>query len=223
MVAVGFSPRINQQRATRRGATHEGSKATVAPRREACESPPWAEAHGYLHGVAPRLPDLSGCSFNETALELDEQFERAADEVFAPLGGAAFFPGLPDGFVRIDLFVAEGDEREDGVVDLHFLGARGVRGAGGFPCGGDAEFVFEFDDDALGGFFPDAFGLGEERGVAGDDGGFEGADGGAAEDIKGGLRADAADVSDEQSEEIALGGRHEAVKDVRVFADLEVC
>ena len=44
----------------------------------------------------------------------------------------------------------------------------------------------------------------------------------AAEHVERGLRADAADVVDEQAEKIALRRGHEAEEDVRVFADLEV-
>ena len=122
----------------------------------------------------------------------------------------------------VGLFVAEGDEGEDGVVELGLGGGGGVGGAGDLPGGGDADFVFEFDDDALGSFFADAFGFGEEGGVAGDDGGFELEDADAGEDVEGGLWADAADVGGEEAEEVALGGGGEAVEDVGVFADLEV-
>ena len=61
-----------------------------------------------------------------------------------------------DGFVGLGLLVAEGDEGEDGVVDVLFLGREALLRRGGFPCGGDADFVAQFDDDALGGFFADA-------------------------------------------------------------------
>ena len=122
----------------------------------------------------------------------------------------------------VGLFVAEGDEGEDGVVELGLGGGGGVGGAGGLPGGGDADFVFQLDDDALGGFFADAFGFGQKGGVAGDDGGFELEDADAGEDVEGGLWADAADVGGEEAEEVALGGGGEAVEDVGVFADLEV-
>ena len=144
------------------------------------------------------------------------------DEILGAGGAAGLFLDGFDGFVGLDLFITEGDEGEDGVVEQALGGRGGVGGAGGFPGGGDADFVLELDDDALGGFFPDAFGPGERGGVAADDGGFEHGDANAAEDIEGGPRPDAADVGDEEAEEVALGGGGEAVKDVGVFADLEV-
>src|SRR5688500_14664589 len=44
----------------------------------------------------------------------------------------------------------------------------------------------------------------------------------SAQDREGKLRADAADVVDEEAEEVALRRGHEAVKNVRVFADMEM-
>ena len=44
----------------------------------------------------------------------------------------------------------------------------------------------------------------------------------AAEDIERGLWPDAANVGDEEAEEVALSGGGKAVEDVGVFADLEV-
>ncbi len=156
------------------------------------------------------------------AFSSDQDLQGRAHEVLGGHGRAAFFLGLFDRLVGIDLFVTEGDEGEDGVGDARFLGGGGEGGAGGFPGGGDADFVLQFDDDALGGFFADAFGFGEQAGVAIHDGGFEVRDADAAEDVEGGLRSDAADVVDQQAEEVALGGAHEAEEDVGVFADLEV-
>src|ERR1700677_683136 len=160
---------------------------------------------------------------NAASWILYEQFQRLAYQVFGGQGGfAGFFLDLFDCLVGVDLFVAEGDEGEDGVVDLDFLGGGFVGVAGGFPCGGDADFVLELDDDALGGFFADALGLGEEAGVAADDGGLEMRDADAAQYVEGGFGADAGDVVDEEAEEVALGGGHEAKEDVGVLADLEV-
>jgi hypothetical protein len=66
------------------------------------------------------------------------------------------------------LFVAERDQGQHGVVEPKFFGAGGVRGAGGFPGGGDADLVLEFYDDALGGLFADAFDFGKSSDVARD-------------------------------------------------------
>ena len=98
-----------------------------------------------------------------------------------------------------------------------------MAGACGFPRGGDADFVLQFDDDSLGSFFSDALDARKCGGVAGDDGGLECGDGGAAEHVERGFRAYAADVLHEQSEKVALGRRHESEKNMRVFADGEVC
>jgi hypothetical protein len=152
----------------------------------------------------------------------NQKLQRLTDEIFRLLSGPAFFPRLLHGFMGVDLFVAERNEREDGVVDPRFFGGRSVCGAGGFPCGGDADFIFQFDDDPLGGFFANAFGFREETGVGTDHGGFEIRDADAAEHIERGLGADPADVIHQQAEKIALGGAHEAVEDVCVFADLEM-
>jgi len=120
----------------------------------------------------------------------EEQFQPLPDEVLGAGAAAGFLLDGFDGFVGIDLFIPEGDEGEDGVVEEDFGGRGGVGGAGGFPSGGDADFVLELDDDALGGLFADAFGAGEGGGVAADDGGFEAGDADAAEDVEGSLWPD---------------------------------
>ena len=74
----------------------------------------------------------------------------------------------------VDLFVAEGDEGEDSIVECGICWRGGVFFRAGFPLRCDADFVAEFNDDAFGGFFTDAFDLGEGAGVVGSDGGFEG-------------------------------------------------
>ena len=60
-VAVGLSPRGGSAKTGRRGATLEKLDwlfgSSVAPRRAPFPSIiPWAQAHGYHHAVAPRLP-----------------------------------------------------------------------------------------------------------------------------------------------------------------------
>lgn len=130
--------------------------------------------------------------------------EGFADEF---VGGihAGLFGQLVDGFDGFGLFVAECDEAEDG-VGLGFLlwivGTLG--GAGGLPGIDDADFVFQFEHDVLGGLASDAFDAGEGFYIAADDGVFEGGDGHAAEDAEGHLGADAGDAVHEEAEEIAL-------------------
>ena len=55
-VAVGLSPRIGSVKWVRRGATVESASGFQASLRDAprARNVPWAEAHGYPHGVAPR-------------------------------------------------------------------------------------------------------------------------------------------------------------------------
>ncbi len=122
--------------------------------------------------------------------------------------------------MRFGLLVAEGDEGEDGVVDVLFLGREALLRGGGFPRGGDADFVAQLDDDALGGFLADAFDFAQRRDVARDDEAAKDDGRDAVEDGQRELRADAADVVDEEEKEVAFLGRGEAVEDVGVFADL---
>ena len=134
-----------------------------------------------------------------------ERLERFLNE-FLDGGLGVFVADGADAFVGFGLLVAEGDEGEDGVVDVLLFGSEALLGGGGFPGGGDADFVAELDDDALGGLFADALDAAERGDVAGDDESAE-LDGGAAvKDGEGELGADAADVVDEEEEEVALLG-----------------
>jgi hypothetical protein len=153
---------------------------------------------------------------------LVEGAEGGADDfvgggIWGEVGGVE---GFFYGFLGVGLFVAEGDEGEDGVVGVGD-GAGGVF-AGGFPSGGNADFVFEFKDDAFGGFFAEAGDFGEERDVVFDDGDFELVDAHAAEDGHGEFGADAGDAIEEEAEEVAFFIGGEAVEGVFVFADVEV-
>ena len=95
-------------------------------------------------------------------------------------------------------------------------------GAGRFPRGHDAELVFQLEHNSLGSFFSKPADLRERRDVGIDDGGLESVDAHSAQDRERELRADAADVVDEEPKQIAFGGGHEAVKNLRVFADVEM-
>lgn len=103
-----------------------------------------------------------------------QAFERFTKEFI----GREFFPRVGvgerfDGFECVHLFVSEGDQGKNGVVHFVFPGIWCVLIGGGFPSGGDADFIFQFENDAFGGFFADAFDLGEGFDVTGDDSGFE--------------------------------------------------
>lgn len=148
--------------------------------------------------------------------------EGFADEF---VGGvhAGLFGEFVDGFDGFGLFVAEGDEAEDG-VGLSFLLwiVSAFGGAGGLPGIDDADFVLELEHDAFGGFAADAFDAGEGFHIAADDGVFEGGDGHAAEDAEGHLGADAGDAVHEEAEEIALVCSDEAKEGVVAIGDVVV-
>ena len=155
----------------------------------------------------------------EGAARLDD-FEGFAEEGFG-IGLREVLLSFADGGGGFGLFVAEGDEGEDG-VGAGLIGWRALGGCGGLPGGGDADFVAEFDDDAFGGFFADAFDFADEGGVGLDDGGAKSVGGEGAEDLDGGAWADAGDVVDEEAEEVAFFSGGESVEDVGIFANDEV-
>jgi hypothetical protein len=71
-------------------------------------------------------------------------------------------------------------------------------------------------------FFADAGDLRERLDVAAGHRAAKGRGVDAAQDVQGDLRADAADGVDEQAEEVALAGGHEAVKHMGILADDEM-
>ena len=82
--------------------------------------------------------------------------------------GAGFVGGGEDDAVGVDLFVAEGDEGEDGVDEFLFLGGGGA--AFCFEGAGAADFVLQLHDETLGGFLADAAQGRKGRGIARGDG-----------------------------------------------------
>ena len=150
-----------------------------------------------------------------------QRLQRLFDQLLQRGLGLGIADGA-DAFVRFGLLIAERDEGEDGVVDVLFLGRKALLRGGGFPGGGDADFVAQLDDDPLGGLFADAFDPAQRRDVARDDEAAKDDRRDAVEDGQRKLWPDAADVVDEQEKEIPffLGGK--AVEDVGVFADLEM-
>lgn len=160
--------------------------------------------------------------FRRNKATLVHAAEGFADEF---VGGvhAGLFCQLVDGFDGFGLFVAEGDEAEDGICLGFLFGVVGAfGGAGGLPGIDDADFVFEFEHDAFGGLATDAFDAGEGFYIAADDGVFEGGDGHAAEDAEGHLGADAGDAVHEEAEEIALVWSDEAEEGVVAVGDVVV-
>ena len=155
---------------------------------------------------------------------LTEEAERGAEEralVWVFCGVRVEDPF--EGFLGFGLFVAEIDECEHDVVGGGVAGGDGLGWGGGvFPCGGDADLVFEFEDDAFGGFFADPADFGEGGGVAADDVAFEVGDAHAAEDGEAHFGADAGDALHEEAEEVAFVVGGEAVEGLFLFADVEV-
>ena len=91
------------------------------------------------------------------------------------MGGVrVFFDGGFDGLLGDGAGVAEVDQGGEGVVAGGAV--VGATGGGGDGYGEVVEFVFEFEDYALGGFFADAGDAGEGGVVAGADGGDEAAE-----------------------------------------------
>jgi hypothetical protein len=115
--------------------------------------------------------------------------------------------------------VAEVDEGGESVVAGGTV--VGASGGGGDGDGQIVEFVFEFEDYALGGFFADAGDAGKGGVVTGADGGDEAVGGDAAEDRDGELGADAAD-GEKLFEEAFFLGFGEAEEGDLVFADVGV-
>lgn len=108
----------------------------------------------------------------------------------------------------------------------HFgeLGVEGEDTWGQGGVGGDAfevDFAAQFEDEAFGGFFPDAGDACEARGVAAGDGGAQFVGGGGGEDAEGDFGADAAD-GEQEFKEGALFDAGEAVEGEEVFADVQV-
>ncbi len=143
-----------------------------------------------------------------------------AEEGFEVAGGVGVFgDGGFDGLLRDGAGVAEVDQGGEGVV----AGGAVVwaSGGGGDGYGEVVEFVFELEDDALGGLFADAGDAGEGGVVAGADGGDEAVGVDAAEDRDGELGADAGD-GEELFEEAFFLGLGEAEEGDLVFADVGV-
>ncbi len=141
--------------------------------------------------------------------------EEGFEEIF---GGGIFFHGGLDGFLGDGARVAEVDESGECVVgDGAEVRARG-RGGGGEALQ-VLELVFEFEDDAFGGFLADAGNLYQRGMVATADGGDEALRGDAAEDGDGELGTDTGDGNQalEETLFIELG---EAEECKLVFGDL---
>jgi hypothetical protein len=123
----------------------------------------------------------------------------------------------------VDLFVPKGYQGENRIGHLLVLWAGRVGCGGSFPRSRDSNLVFEFNQNALGGFFPDALDLAEGLGVASDDCSFEACDGNSAEYVESGFGTDARHVIHQQPKKVSFLRSGKAIEDMRVFADLEVC
>ena len=101
--------------------------------------------------------------------------------------------------MSVDLFVTERDQRENRFVCLFLFQRRRVRGGRSFPCSRHAEFVFQFENDSLGGLFSQAADFRNGGNVGIDDRGFEIGYAHPAQNGQRELRTDPADVVHQQS------------------------
>lgn len=138
--------------------------------------------------------------------EADALFDRESWVDFGE-GGGGFFQGE-----------AEGDEGVEGFVGGASGSGEGELGVGGAVVAGEADFVAEVDDDAFGGLFADAGGLGDEGGVGVGDGVTDIFGRAEAEDADGGFRADAVD-GNQHFEELFGSKAGETVEVFGVFAE----
>ncbi len=146
----------------------------------------------------------------------DEEQGGAEEGVELVAGGFVFGYGGFEGFLGGGAVVAEVHQGGEDVVGS---GAGLLRSGGG--VGEGVEFVFEFDDEALGEAFADAGDAGEGGVVLGANGADGALGGEAAEDGEGEFGADAGD-GDEAFEELLLGALGESVEGEGVFANLGV-
>ena len=151
-----------------------------------------------------------------------QPLQRQPNEIFGALRFLAALLNFPHRLVRIDLFVAERDQGQHRFVRLFLLRRRRMRAARRFPRRRHAQLVFQLEHDSLRRFFPEAADFRERRDVGVHDRAFEIAHAHSAQDGEREFRADPADVIDEQTKQIALGRGHEAVKNVRVFAHVQM-
>ena len=134
-------------------------------------------------------------------------------------GFGGFLDGGLDGFLSDGPGVAEVDESGEGIVSGGT--AMWASGGGGDGYGEVVEFVFELEDDSLGGLLADSGDAGEGGVVAGANGSDEAAGVDAAQDGDGEFGADAGD-GEEFFEEAFFLNLGEAEERELVFADVGV-
>src|SRR5438270_1448609 len=98
--------------------------------------------------------------------------ERKLDQFFCRFSFAMSLQ-IANGFVGVDLFVAERDQREHRFVGLFLFWCRRVRCGRSFPRRRDAEFVFQLEDDSLRGLLAKSADLLNCADIGIDDRGFE--------------------------------------------------
>jgi hypothetical protein len=157
----------------------------------------------------------------DSGQDLKQLFQARGHEILGAGAGSLRRSGF-HGFMRVDLFVTQRDERENRVGDAGLFRGRRVRSTGRFPSGGNAHLVFQFHHDPLRRFFPDAFDLRQRRDVAGDDACLETRDRRPAKHIERSLRPNAANVSHQEAKQVPLCGADKAVKHVRILSDRQM-
>lgn len=134
---------------------------------------------------------------------------------------------LFDGEARVDFsesgrgffeWEAEGDEGIEGFVSRAFFRGESELGFGGAVMAGEADFVAEVDNDALGGLFADTTGFGDECNVIIGDSITDFFGSTEAQDRHSGFRADSVD-GDEHFKKLFGGETSKAIEIFTVFAD----
>src|SRR3954469_3473327 len=78
--------------------------------------------------------------------------QRGLYQFFGRFDSRLAFLDVAHGLVRVDLFITERNQGENGFVGLTLLGGRLVLGADGFPGRDDTELVLELEHNSFGGF-----------------------------------------------------------------------
>lgn len=134
---------------------------------------------------------------------------------------------LFDGEARVDFsesgrgffeWEAEGDEGIEGFASRAFFRGESELGFGGAVMAGEADFVAEVDNDALGGLFADAGGFGNESGIGIGDGISDFFGSAETEDADGGFWTDTV-YGNKHFKKFFSGEASEAIEVFGVFAE----
>lgn len=120
------------------------------------------------------------------------------------------------------LFITQRNQSENGVINPLIGVFRKRSCLGRFPSGGNAHFIFKFENDAFGGFFPDAVNARDGCDIRTHDRVLKIGNAHAAQDGKSDFWPHTRDVIDEKSKQVSLGTGQKTVENVSVFAHDEL-